>query len=292
MNTENPKNGLPDKEMFLSQPRSKEIRKVCLEILRVLHRLMNDESIQGNRENFLKAIELQKKRLIELGITKDVHVGSPPGTFIDDPIKAAEYLAGQIIATLDQGKFLHSDEILAGSETLIATNGSNPKGVSFVSDNELIKLIMAGFDATDEVLSHEAPPNVEGMVRVNLRGVKSKTRNLILAAAASAAGILGVYNFADYVWEDQIAMRVGEAEKVEYAFEDLGSGEYIIKKANTEPFINMETTVACDKFLQAHPHLNSSQIKKYFLGSDKQWHEEGSIVYPIQAIKIVDDTKK
>lgn len=89
----------PNKDFYLSNPRSREIRGACLLALQGLERLMNDPEVakdSAKKSELYAQIEVQNGKLIELGIRPEMHVGKPEEDFKANPVMTAEYLAGQL----------------------------------------------------------------------------------------------------------------------------------------------------------------------------------------------------
>ncbi len=89
----------PKKDFYLSNPRSAEIRSICLIVIQALERLMSDVEVAHElsiKADLYAQIEIQNGKLIGLGIRAGMHIGKNVKDFSASSIISAEYLAGQL----------------------------------------------------------------------------------------------------------------------------------------------------------------------------------------------------
>lgn len=90
----------PTKKFYESDPRSSQIRQVCIPIIKVIYRLQLDPEIAENfdmRSDLYAQLEVLNGNLIDLGIEQHIHRGKSLEVFQANPVTAAEFLAGQLI---------------------------------------------------------------------------------------------------------------------------------------------------------------------------------------------------
>lgn len=90
----------PDISFYQSDPRSKEIREVCIPAISALKQLLYDSEVGKNSElrlSLYSQLEKVNGRLVELGIKPGMHLGKPLEAFQGNSITAAEFLASQLI---------------------------------------------------------------------------------------------------------------------------------------------------------------------------------------------------
>jgi len=108
----------PTREEYQSQPTARELRDICLQIAQNTRMIMTeDEGLDSSERSKVYArLEHLQGRLIALGITSDLHVG----TFTDqnrrDPVKGAEYVAGQIFDLCGKVVRSQTEAMLAAQE--------------------------------------------------------------------------------------------------------------------------------------------------------------------------------
>ncbi|MDP3733149.1 MAG: hypothetical protein Q8Q91_01275 [Candidatus Daviesbacteria bacterium] len=93
----------PKKDFYLSNPRSAEIRSVCLTIIQALERLMSDTDVAQDpsiQTDLYAQIEIQNGKLIDLGIRAGMNLGKKVEDYEVNPIMSAEYLAGQLFSLM------------------------------------------------------------------------------------------------------------------------------------------------------------------------------------------------
>lgn len=91
----------PTEQFFSTSPRSYHIRDLCVNITRNLDRLIRDPSVVQNpyeQQRLYDELETQGEELTDLGITPNMHVGTPVETFESNPVTLAENIAGQLLA--------------------------------------------------------------------------------------------------------------------------------------------------------------------------------------------------
>lgn len=89
----------PNADFFLSDPRSAELREVCIGIVTRIEDLSEDPETRDNEERKLTLyaeLELLGGRLIEMGIEPNMNEGLPQSTYQASPVISAEWLAGQL----------------------------------------------------------------------------------------------------------------------------------------------------------------------------------------------------
>ena len=143
---------------FLSNPHSKDIRDICLNMLAAFEALLyGTESIKAQA---YAQLERCNGMLIELEITPEMKTGLPEEAY-NDPVTAAQYLAGQLIEQLEhispsQSKVIRSVE--EWSETtqenihLLSTNSSPSDVHKFIVHQQVITTIANLFDRSKEEL--------------------------------------------------------------------------------------------------------------------------------------------
>jgi hypothetical protein len=96
----------PTIEQFESNPRSAVIRRTCLEIVGEIEQLTNDSDENAPH---LANIEALRNHLIEIGVTPNMYAGDnrlAPEAYADPGIMA-EYVAGQVLLSTDDGGYPH-----------------------------------------------------------------------------------------------------------------------------------------------------------------------------------------
>ncbi|HJZ05865.1 MAG TPA: hypothetical protein VJ327_08490 [Patescibacteria group bacterium] len=152
----------PTKEFLLSEPRSAEIREVCVGIVRRLDALLHDPEVAGSqdRQSQLYAeLEMQGGHLIELGIKPGLHVGKPLEAFQSSPVTMAEYVAGQLIEQTGANVVSESaampiiqemSEAQSGSAHLISGKNITPKLRDFMVMRSIVNVGYRFLDAEPE----------------------------------------------------------------------------------------------------------------------------------------------
>lgn len=90
----------PDISFYQSDPRSKEIREICIPAINALNRLLHDPGVGKDSElrlSLYSQLEEVNGRLVELGIRPGMHLGKPLEAFQGNSVTAAEFLASQLI---------------------------------------------------------------------------------------------------------------------------------------------------------------------------------------------------
>lgn len=90
----------PNRDFYLSNPRSTELRGVSLAVIKCLYSLLHVpeiiQDVEKQREIYAE-LEAHNSRLIELGITPDMQVELDPEVYRQNPVIMAEWVAGQLI---------------------------------------------------------------------------------------------------------------------------------------------------------------------------------------------------
>lgn len=85
---------MPTEAQFKSNPRARNLRNSSLMILRTMaHGKKTPEELALLRQN--------RTRLIDMGIEANMNAGRPESAY-EDPVFMAEYVAGQIIASVPE----------------------------------------------------------------------------------------------------------------------------------------------------------------------------------------------
>lgn len=95
----------PTEEQFLSHPRAKELRQICLDIAASTDRLLHQRDVVAEDEYV--RLEQLNGHLIEMGITPHFKVGLDPSAY-EDALTMVEYVAGQWVDVL--GKNIPSEK--------------------------------------------------------------------------------------------------------------------------------------------------------------------------------------
>ena len=149
----------PTKEFLLSDPRSTEIREVCVGIVHRLDALLHDPEVarsQDRQSQLYAELEMQGGRLIELGIRPNMHVGSPLEAFQSNPVTTTEYVAGQLIEQTGASVVSESatmpiiqemSEVQSGSAHLISGKNITPKLRDFMVMRSMVNVGYSFLDA-------------------------------------------------------------------------------------------------------------------------------------------------
>lgn len=89
----------PNAEFFLSNPRSAELRDVCIGIARRVEDLIYNPEVTENRDRQLTIyaeLEMLGGKLIEMDISPEMNTGLPLEVYKSNPVTTAEYIAGQL----------------------------------------------------------------------------------------------------------------------------------------------------------------------------------------------------
>lgn len=89
----------PTAEFFASNPRSVQLRAICLPIVRALDDLVTAEAVSSLNAvaQLRERIDRSREELVLLGIEPNMHVGEDPRNLRTDPVMLAEYIGGQLI---------------------------------------------------------------------------------------------------------------------------------------------------------------------------------------------------
>ncbi|TSC80554.1 MAG: hypothetical protein G01um101425_208 [Candidatus Peregrinibacteria bacterium Gr01-1014_25] len=99
----------PTQKEYSAHPRARELREITLQIIRSARMILTEkEGLNPEaRQRIYGALEHAQGRLIALGITPKLHVGTFTDADRRTPVKVAEYVAGQIMGVC--GRVLHSE---------------------------------------------------------------------------------------------------------------------------------------------------------------------------------------
>lgn len=149
----------PTKEFLLSDPRSAQIREVCIGIVRRLDTLLHNPEVarsQDEQSQIYAELEAAGGKLIELGIVPDMHVDEPAEAFKANPVMTAEYVAGQLYETT--GHTVVSEtaampiiqemtEAQSGPVSVISGKNLTPKLREFIIMREMVNVGYSFLDA-------------------------------------------------------------------------------------------------------------------------------------------------
>lgn len=91
----------PNAAFFLSDPRSAELREVCIGIVECTTSLSEDPAIASDipsQQQLYAELEHLGGRLIGMGIEDDMNTGLPEEAYRADPVITAEWIAGQLLS--------------------------------------------------------------------------------------------------------------------------------------------------------------------------------------------------
>lgn len=121
----------PTKDFFLTNPRSAQLRGICLSIVHNLDALIHDpEVVQSDAYAQLEALNGQ---LIELGVRLYMQEGLPQEIYSQNPVIYAEWFAGQIIR-LTGVHIVSESEIVPIRQEF--SQVQTPEGVSIIESSE------------------------------------------------------------------------------------------------------------------------------------------------------------
>ena len=108
----------PTKGEYLSKPAANKLRSICLQIAQNARKIMTEtEGLDPTkRTQIYGQLESLQGNLIELGITSDLHVGTFTDQDRKDPVKVAEYVAGQIFDLCGEVIRSQTEAILVAKE--------------------------------------------------------------------------------------------------------------------------------------------------------------------------------
>ncbi len=85
-------------EQFLAHPRSRELRRICLDLTEQVHTLLTTSHVNRvDGEQRAASIADLRQALEALGVAKDMQTALPLEAY-HDPVTLAEYIAGQLLA--------------------------------------------------------------------------------------------------------------------------------------------------------------------------------------------------
>jgi len=152
----------PTKEFLTSDPRSAEIRKVCIGIVRRLDNLLHDPKVDQNQDiqsQLYAELEAHGGKLIELGIEPNMHVGKPLEAFKSSAVTMTEYVAGQLYETTGHTVVSETaampiiqemSEAQSGSAHVISGRNITPKVRDFMVLRSMVNVCYRFLDAEPE----------------------------------------------------------------------------------------------------------------------------------------------
>ncbi len=88
----------PTIKFYLQNKRAAELRGLCINIIKHVRSLITDEGLEQADKNIIKSqLEDLYEKLSELGISPKMSMNRPVNEYRNNPVTAAEYLAGQLI---------------------------------------------------------------------------------------------------------------------------------------------------------------------------------------------------
>ena len=114
----------PEKVFFTQNPRSNEIRNAVVDVVKSVEILQGSNletlSVETQVSQFL-VLETAHKKLTELGISGNMHVGEPDDFFKNDPERIAEWLAGQAIGVFTKTHIVSMQEAYESTHKNVIT---------------------------------------------------------------------------------------------------------------------------------------------------------------------------
>lgn len=152
------------KEFFESKERSSELRRICVEILQLIDNVLSGKILEQERPQTYSRLEQLNGALLSLGIGAKMHVGRKETDFKRNPIKAAEYIAGQAIQFTGQdmksalelhpqiGEWSEESISVGEAETAYMQQGKVPEHIAELRSRfGMIGVLADMLDAADEV---------------------------------------------------------------------------------------------------------------------------------------------
>ncbi len=149
-----------NREFYKSNERSWTLRDISIEIIRVFNKLF--AATPEERGDLTGQLERLNGKLIEVGISPNMHLGKTKSEFEQDSVMAAEYLSGQLARLMSDPLHTEADTMRSivefsatlAPDTYIIDNKDNPpKEIhQFMAQRSTVNLIQAMFDISNDEL--------------------------------------------------------------------------------------------------------------------------------------------
>lgn len=136
----------PTAAFFLSDPRSAELREVCIEIVECATSLSEDSAIASDissQQQLYAQLEHLGGKLLGMDIAGDMNTGLPEEVYKSDPVKTAEWIAGQLLP-LTGSHVLSETEMIRPIQEFTETRAENICGIDLEGIPPKVRDFMRG----------------------------------------------------------------------------------------------------------------------------------------------------